>query len=305
MKLVTFETGQGSSAVGAVVGAEVVDLSAGLSDEGPAPDDIGSLLRRWPDALARAAAAVDTATRSFPLGEARLLTPVTWPRKIIAVAANYRAHMEETKRFRYESAEHASPWLFQKPITSLIGPNDEIVLPELTGKLDWEAEIGVVIGAGGSDIPESSAMEHVAGYTVVNDISAREIDVRRPDEPRPMDGFFDWLQGKWFDTSCVAGPAVLTADEVDDWTRIRVGCDVNGVRRQDATAELMIFPIPFLISYISRFVTLEPGDLIATGTPSGVGKASGTYLAAGDVVTTWVENVGELVNPVVATRPPA
>jgi 2-keto-4-pentenoate hydratase/2-oxohepta-3-ene-1,7-dioic acid hydratase in catechol pathway len=245
-----------------------------------------------------AAAALDR-DLGVAVDDTRFLVPIAQPDHVLCVAANYRAHIEETGTITYAAETESSPWFFTKPQSSLNPHRSPIVLPARYGtKVDWEAELAVVIGTGGGSIPEDQAWKHVAGYTVVNDVSARAMDVPERTTVRDRDGFHDWLHGKWFDTFCCIGPWVVTADAVPNPADIRVSLTLNGEVWQDASTALMIYPIPRLIAFVSSIVTLRPGDVIATGTPSGVGKSKGRFLAPGDVVAASVEGVGTLTNPV-------
>ncbi len=299
MKLVTYWTDAGPR-VGRVFDEAIYDLTGPLSKQGYTVRDVGELLRSdW---------TYDDA--KFPDGERvgtvddiQLLPPVLWPRKILCVAANYKEHIEETKIIDYLPRHEASPWLFEKPPTSLNGHKGEIRLPSSLGtKIDWEAELGVVIGKSCHNIEEREVWDYIFGYTIVNDVSAREVVIPHRTKVRDRDYFHDWLHGKWFDTFCCVGPWVVTSDEIPRPQELRLGCDVSGIRFQDSDTAHMIFSIAELVSFASKFVTLEPGDIIATGTPGGVGKATGRFLREGDVVETWVEGIGTLINPVTSAR---
>jgi 2-keto-4-pentenoate hydratase/2-oxohepta-3-ene-1,7-dioic acid hydratase in catechol pathway len=220
------------------------------------------------------------------MSDVRVLAPVARPSKIIAVGLNYRAHAAESAM-----AEPEAPLLFVKTPNSVVGPGDEIVVDEAdTRRADYEVELAAVIGRRARRVPVGSALDHVLGYTVGNDVSARDAQ------------FSDtqWVRGKSFDTFCPLGPWIVTADEIGDPQSLRVTCDVNGGRLQDDSTTNMIFPVAQLVAYASRFMTLEPGDVILTGTPDGVGFARRppVYLVPGDTVTVAVDRIGELTNPV-------
>ena len=210
------------------------------------------------------------------LDELRLLPPCE-PTKIIAVGRNYAAHAAEQ-----QVEVPAEPLLFLKPPSALIGHEEPIILPADSQHVDHEAELVVVIGRRGKDIPRQEALRHILGYTCGNDVTARDLQRR--------DG--QWTRGKGFDTFAPLGPWIETGISPAD---LRVLCRVNGVTRQDGRTRDMIFDIPFLVSYISHIMTLEPGDVIYTGTPAGIGP-----LAAGDVVEVEIEGIGILRNPVQA-----
>ena len=233
-----------------------------------------------------------------PAADARLLAPMgSFPRNIFCIGKNYRAHALEFTTSGFDASAGAAtptdviptaPIVFSKPFTSVIGPGDVIEShPHLTEKLDYEAELAVVIGRGGRDIAHADALDHVFGYTIVNDVTARD----RQQTHR------QWLLGKGLDTFCPMGPAVVTADEVDlaDTT---VECRVNGELRQKAPVADLIFDVPTLIADLSAGMTLVPGDVIATGTPAGVGIGFDPprFLKPGDEVAATIEPIGTLTN---------
>jgi 2-keto-4-pentenoate hydratase/2-oxohepta-3-ene-1,7-dioic acid hydratase in catechol pathway len=207
------------------------------------------------------------------------------PGKIICVGLNYRDHAEET------GAElPKAPLLFAKWGNTLIGHGDPIVLPPESKEVDYEAELGVVIGTGGRHIAEARALDHVRGYICVNDVSARDLQF--------ADG--QWTRGKSPDTFCPVGPRLVPREEIADPQALAIRCILNGETMQDSSTANMIFSVAEIISYVSRTVTLEPGDLIATGTPAGVGvfRDPKVLLKDGDEVTVEVEGLGALTNPV-------
>jgi acylpyruvate hydrolase len=243
---------------------------------------VGALLASGADWQTAAAAGGDrVAAEGVPLAP---LLPA--PEKIICIGLNYRGHAEETGLGIPEY-----PTLFAKYTRALIGPEDDIILPSNSEKVDWEAELGVIIGAEvrHADLDEAAAA--IGGYTVVNDISMRDYQSRTR----------QWLSGKTFEDSTPVGPALVTPDEVDDPADLRVTCEVDGEVVQDSSTSDFVFTPPELISYISGIITLVPGDLIITGTPSGIGAARKPprFLSAGQVVKTAVAGVGELTNTVV------
>jgi 2,4-didehydro-3-deoxy-L-rhamnonate hydrolase len=237
---------------------------------------------------------------SLPIDDVRLLIPVLIPKKILLLAGNYAKHVEERGGVAAERAE-TFPYVFLKPpSTTLTNPDDPIVIPAISpDHVDWECELGVVIGRQCRDVVEAEALEYVAAYTVVNDISDRKFSPNPGRKPRDRDKFFDWLHGKWHDTFCPIGPCLLSAEGVDPQD-MRIRLDVNGETKQDASTAQMVFPVAAVVAFVSSFVTLEPGDVISTGTPSGVGSATGTYLKPGDLVEASIESIGVLRNPVVA-----
>jgi 2-keto-4-pentenoate hydratase/2-oxohepta-3-ene-1,7-dioic acid hydratase in catechol pathway len=228
-----------------------------------------------------------------PLAGLRLLPPLDPPRgNVLAIGRNYARHAAEGARVR--GGEVEPPTVFTKAITTIAGPRADIAIdPAVSEQIDWEVELGVVIGRRGVNIPRERALEHVFGYTVVNDISARDIQ-------RGWGGQF--FKGKSLDGSCPSGPWVVTRDEVPDPQRLRLRLSVNGAVKQDATTADMIYPVDALVSWLSIGMTLLPGSLIATGTPEGVGFARQPpeFLRPGDVVEAEVEGIGTLGNRVVA-----
>ncbi|PQO90299.1 hydrolase [Massilia phosphatilytica] len=230
---------------------------------------------------------------ALPLASVRLEAPLPKPRRNLwCVGRNYHAHAKElqTSVFKDNDADPESwPIVFTKVPECVIGPTDDITLPgaAISEQIDYEAELAVVIGKGGKNITRANAMDHVFGYTVVNDITARDVQMRHQ----------QWDMGKSFDTFCPMGPWIVTADQLDG-TRTRVRCWVNGELRQDGPTANLIFDIPTLIETISRGITLYPGDVIATGTPAGVGMGlrPPRFLAAGDVVRIEIDGIGAIEN---------
>jgi 2-keto-4-pentenoate hydratase/2-oxohepta-3-ene-1,7-dioic acid hydratase in catechol pathway len=235
---------------------------------------------------------------ALPLAEVALLAPLPRPRRNLwCVGRNYHAHAKELSAsvFKDNDANPESwPIVFTKVPECVVGPRADVLLPAgVSDQIDYEAELAVVIGRGGKNIARADALAHVFGYTVVNDVTARDVQMRHQ----------QWDMGKSFDTFCPMGPWIATADEFDG-TRTRVRCWVNGELRQDGPTENMIFDIPALIETISRGITLYPGDVIATGTPAGVGMGMQPprYLAAGDVVRVEIDGLGTIENTFVEER---
>ncbi len=211
--------------------------------------------------------------------------PIDSPTKIICVGLNYRDHAEEQG-----SDLPTAPLLFAKWSNALIGPGEPIVLPPESSQVDYEAELGVVIGRTGRRVAERDALDHVRGYVCVNDVSARDLQF--------ADG--QWTRGKSPDTFCPVGPRLVPREEVEDPQSLAIRCLVNGEVLQDSTTANMVFSVAEIIAYVTRTVTLVPGDLIATGTPAGVGvfRDPQVLLQDGDEVTVEVEGLGQLTNPV-------
>jgi 2-keto-4-pentenoate hydratase/2-oxohepta-3-ene-1,7-dioic acid hydratase in catechol pathway len=224
----------------------------------------------------------------YDSGKVRFLPPLSNPPKILCLARNYVSHLQEV-----EGAAVRPPdtLLFMKPTTAIIGPEDAIVVPPFCRKLDHEVELAVVIGRGGRFIPEDAVMDHVAGYTILNDVSDRDYASQK-DSYRLINWFF--MKGQ--DTFAPLGPCLVSKDEIADPHKLRLRLWVNGKLRQDSEGEEMIFRIPRIIARVSQFVTLEPGDIVSTGTPVGTSFSTQQYLKAGDVVECEIEGIGRLRN---------
>lgn len=232
----------------------------------------------------------------LPLDSVLLRTPVAAPPKILLLAGNYAAHIEEEGKVALERAE-TFPYLFMKPATTLNDPNANIAIPRVSpGHIDYECELAIVMGRTARHVAEGDALAYVAGYTVLNDISDRRYRPFPERRERERDAFFDWQHGKWHDGFCPVGPCVRSARSMPDPQRQRVTTHVNGEVRQDGSTAQMIFPVAAIVAFISEVMTLQPGDLIATGTPAGVGATTGQYLRAGDRIEAAVAGIGVLRN---------
>lgn len=228
---------------------------------------------------------------SLPLSEVRRLAPIARPGKIFGSGINYASHKLENPA----AVMPREPGYFAKLPSSVTDPDAPVVLPYPEAQVDYEVELAVVIGRAARRVPRERALEHVFGYTVLNDVSARDVQFRAPRE--------QWItHGKGFDTFCPLGPEIVLTDEITDPATLRVRSYVNGELRQDAPTSEMLFPVPDLIAYWSREVTLEPGDVLATGTPAGCGtfRDPPLWLRPGDEVVVEVDRIGRLRNPVVA-----
>jgi 2-keto-4-pentenoate hydratase/2-oxohepta-3-ene-1,7-dioic acid hydratase in catechol pathway len=272
--------------------------AADLLDDGP--KTIADLLAGGPAALSALrtrASSGRIATDGRSTGGLDLLAPVPRPGKIVAIGRNYREHVEEEK-----ADTPPAPLIFAKWPSAVVGDGAEIHWdPALTEQVDWEAELAVVIGSTARNVAVDNALEHVLGYTCLNDVSARDLQF----------GDGQWTRGKSLDTFCPMGPAIVTADEIPDPQTLAISCVVDGEVVQESTTERMFFGVAEIISFCSRSFTLEPGDVIATGTPGGVGvfRDPPRFLADGSVVAVEIERVGRLTNTCrhvpVGARPPA
>jgi 2-keto-4-pentenoate hydratase/2-oxohepta-3-ene-1,7-dioic acid hydratase in catechol pathway len=238
---------------------------------------------------------------AIPIEKAELLVPVPKPNKIFLLAGNYAEHVKEGGGTPAERAD-TFPYVFMKPpSTTLTHPNRPVVLPKAAPDgVDWELELAVIIGKRCKNVSAADAMKFVAGYTIVNDVSQRRYRPNPNRKPRERDAFFDWLHGKWFDTFCPCGPCAVSTDSVPDPQNLTLELTVNGEAKQKGSTAQMVFPVPAVIEFISKMVTLEPGDLISTGTPAGVGAPKGTFLKPGDVIRGTIQGIGTLVTPVLA-----
>ncbi|HXG12775.1 MAG TPA: fumarylacetoacetate hydrolase family protein [Gemmataceae bacterium] len=246
--------------------------------------------------------AADQKRLALPLKAARLRVPIPEPKKVILLAGNYAEHIREGGGLAVERQKTFPYFFWKPPSTCLTHPDDPIRIPAVSpDHVDWEVELGVVIGKRCKGVSEKEALSYVAGYTVCNDVSDRRFRINPGREERPQDRFFDWLHGKWHDTFLPMGPCVLSAAAAPDPQKFPLKLRVNGQTMQDSNTSHMIFPVAALVSILSSFVTLEPGDVISTGTPSGVGNARKppVYLKPGDVVEAEIGGIGILRNPVV------
>ncbi len=237
---------------------------------------------------------------AIPAAGLTILPPVPTPGKILLLAGNYADHVREGGG-QPEDAAKTFPYVFMKPSTTITAPGAPIRIPKCSpDQIDWELELAVIIGKTSFGLTPENALDAVAGYTIVNDVSDRGFRPNPERTPRPRDAFFDWLHGKWHDTFLPMGPCVLSADECPDPQALKMTLSVNDRVEQDSSTAEMIFPVREILAFISNIMTLHPGDIICTGTPAGVGKAKGRFLKPGDVVTGSIEGIGVLQNPVEA-----
>jgi 2-keto-4-pentenoate hydratase/2-oxohepta-3-ene-1,7-dioic acid hydratase in catechol pathway len=300
MRYATFSLpGDPTERLGAVVRTDwVVDVGKTIGDQwpGPFPGDLLSLIQAGPEAWQRSA---DLLNQEAPakagdghrLSDVRVHAPITRPRKnIFCLGRNYKSHIEETARGRNVEVKLPDvPVFFTKAPTSITGPYDAVPLDAtVTQQLDYEVELAVIVGVRCKDVAQADALACVFGYTILNDVSARDL----------QKSHLQWFKGKSLDGFCPMGPVVVTADEFGDPHLKRISLRLNGETRQDSTTANMIFPIDVTIESLSRGMTLEPGDIIATGTPEGVGlgRTPPEYMKDGDVMETEVEGIGVMRN---------
>jgi len=234
-----------------------------------------------------------------PLGGLELLPPVARPGKILALASNYVDHIIEGGGTP-EPTDGRTPYVFCKLPSTLIGPDEPIRLPSVSATIDWELELAIVIGSRARRVSHADALDVVAGYLIFNDLSARDMTFPQRRYTGPNSEWFDWLNGKWCDTFAAAGPFLVSADAIPDPHDLRIRLTLNDEVWQDSSTSKMIFKIPEIIEFISSWCTLEPGDIITTGTPAGVGYSKQRYLKPGDVLQGTIEGLGTLTNPVIA-----
>ena len=298
MRYLTFSTPNNPlPRLGALHGDLIFDLQAALVDgRRAAPDTLLELIQLGPDTWAGAKAVFDAEVRlkadtTYTSDEVRWHAPIPRPLKnVFCVGRNYAAHARESAAaFKTDASLPEIPVFFSKAPTAVNGPYDDVPRhATVTAQMDWEAELGVVIGRGGRNIAARDALSHVFGYTVINDVTARDLQQRHA----------QWFKGKSLDGSCPMGPTIVTADEFGDPQDKRVSLKVNGVTKQDARTSDMIFSVATIIEWLSKGLTLEPGDIIATGTPEGVGmgRTPQEWLQDGDVVETEIEGIGIMRN---------
>ena len=231
------------------------------------------------------------------LRSVRLLAPLRRPPKLLALARNYQDHITEAGLPPVDK-RRIVPKLFLKPSSAIVGPDEPVCLPTVSHTSDWEVELAVVIGRRCHNVAVERALEVVFGYTIANDLSARTTEWGVERDPDPWNEFFDWLNGKWPDGFAPLGPYVLTADEVPDPQSLDLSLLLNGEPKQHSNTREMISTVAETIAFATRFMTLEPGDIIETGTPSGVGATTGTYLKSGDVMEARIEGLGALRTPI-------
>lgn len=324
MKLVTYSVKKGTPQVGAVVADDkiVVDLAAAdrplARKEKRKPHgffaDMLTLLEAGNKGLAAARKATRAAEAKLGakpkadgksthnLSRVRLSAPNPNPRKLLCLAGNYQDHLEEGGG-KMVAQDYETPFVFMKPPTTTVtGPGDPILISPIARTVDWEGELAVVIGRKAKGVKAKDALKYVAGYTCMNDVSERRLQVKKRKNPRPKDSWFDWLNGKWLDSFAPHGPWIVTTDEIANPQTLDISTYVNGVRKQHNNTAQMLTPVANTIAYITAFMTLEPGDMISTGTISGVGSTTGTFMKKGDIVEVEISSIGTLRNKLVKSK---
>ena len=307
MRLCRFEQG-GQPAVGFFLDDQIIPLSAAAEAAGETLEATDDLLAFLPhgsqyEAAQRVAewlAKNESVLVGISDKDSSILTPIPKPNKLLLLAGNYAKHIEEGGDIAVERAQ-TFPYVFMKPpSTTLNRHGGDIPIPAVSpDNIDWECELGVVIGKEAKGVTEAEALDYVAGYTVVNDISDRGFRPNPNRKERDRDKFFDWQHGKWHDGSCPVGPCIACPESIPDPQVLPLKLTVNGEVHQDASTALQIFPVAGVIAFVSAFITLEPGDIISTGTAAGVGHAKGVHLNPGDIVEAGIDGIGVLKNTMV------
>lgn len=301
-RLATYRAAEGARA-GIVVDGVVYD-AAELTGKAEYASTL-DILRDWTAAQAALEGAASSAAKASssgtPLKMAHLLAPALYPSAVFCAGANYADHVAEMARvqnLRPDPDPHTlglPPWHFIKASRAIVGPQAIVALPAYSKMVDWEAELTAVIGKPAKNVSLDEALSHVAGYTVANDLSARDF-IKRPGVADASPFKYDWTSQKSFDGACPLGPWIVPAKEIPDPQKLGIKLWVNDVLKQDSNTSRMIFTVAEQIAHLSTRITLHPGDLVVTGTPAGVGLARNEFLRPGDVVRVWIERVGVLIN---------
>jgi 2-keto-4-pentenoate hydratase/2-oxohepta-3-ene-1,7-dioic acid hydratase in catechol pathway len=301
-KLMTYETGEGARA-GVMCGDRAFDVAGATGEQ--RYGSVMAIVADWDRArgvlTAFAARAEPGQAGALDPANLRLLAPIPMPGAIYCAGANYRDHVLEMARaqnIQPEPDPHTlglKAWHFIKSSRCVAAPNAVIPLPAHSKKVDWEAELGAVIGRPAKNVPLQRALDVVAGYTIGNDLSARDVS-RRAGISDTSPFKFDWVGQKCFDGACPLGPWIVPAEDIPDPHKLKIELTVNGVTKQSSNTSELIFNISEQIAHLSERITLHPGDVILTGTPAGVGAGRGEFLKVGDEVRITIEHVGELVN---------
>lgn len=294
MKLLSYSKKDVTSC-GVFIDGVIIDIPSNF--EGPdAPKSIIDVLQKGISCLNEI---VESTAPRISLDSVKLLAPIPKPDKVIALAGNYSEHIKEaglSLGLSDSPRQTTVPRPFLMPPSVVIANGDVIPWPAYSKQIDYELELAVVIGKTAKRVTIKDAPNYIAGYTIVNDVSARSVTFKTNRAVRPWDEFYDWLNGKWSDGFLPTGPYLVTADEIEDVQNLDMKLTVNGRVRQKANTSQMIYSVADIVSFVSHLMTLEPGDCIATGTPSGVAAATGEFLEAGDIIECTIEKLGTLKN---------
>lgn len=308
MKLATYRHNETVSC-GVVTERGVVDIPSAWTQANP-PSSVQEILTRGASCLEQIRQLAVASQQALPVESVSLMAPLPRPGKLLALAGNYAEHIKEASLNRGfdlglsdSPRQTTTPRPFLMPSTVVSDPNAVIPWPAYSREIDYELELAVVIGKTAKCVDAADALDYVAGYTIANDVSARSVTFKEARGPRPWDEFYDWLNGKWADGFCPMGPYLVTKDEIADVQNLQMTLKVNGQVRQNANTGQMIYPVADIVSFLSHLMTLEPGDVIATGTPSGVGVATGNFLQAHDAIECAIEGLGTLTNTL-GEKPP-
>jgi 2-keto-4-pentenoate hydratase/2-oxohepta-3-ene-1,7-dioic acid hydratase in catechol pathway len=291
MKLITFKKNT-SICAGILTDEGIVDLTGDFQS-------VKHIIAGGSETIKKIRSIIDECTKFIDPSAVKLLAPVPDPPKVLALAGNYSEHIIEvglTLGLSDSPRKTTVPRPFLMPPTVVIGHDEEIPWPAYSENIDYEIELAVVIGKKAKCVTPEQAHDCIAGYTIANDVSARSVTFAKGRKKRPWDEFYDWLNGKWADGFLPMGPFLLTADEVENVQNLQMTLKVNGEIRQNANTSKMIFSVYQIVSFLSYLMTLQPGDVIATGTPEGVAMATGNFLKSGDEIECTIEKLGTLVN---------
>lgn len=301
MKLATYIL-EGNVSCGIVTERGLVDIPSSWKNANP-PKSLKEALDRGPACLDRIREIAQSATQTTPPDRVRLLAPIPRPGKILALAGNYSEHIKEASLHRGfqlglsdSPRQTTTPRPFLMPSTCVVGPDETVAWPVYSEQIDYELELAIVISRSAKCVTAQNAPAYIAGYTIANDVSARSVTFKKGRQQRPWDEFYDWLNGKWADGFCPMGPYLVTKDEIPDVQNLKMVLKVNDEVRQNANTAQMIYSVADIVSFLSHLMTLEPGDVICTGTPSGVGMATGNFLKPGDRIECNIESLGTLAN---------
>ena len=301
MKLLTYRRDDTVSC-GILTDRGIVDILSSWKGPNP-PRSVKEVLEQDRSGLDQLRRLAESKAKVIPLDSVKLLAPIPRPGKVLALAGNYSAHIKEAALKRgfdlglSDSPRQTTvPRPFLKPATCILSPGETIPWPVYSREIDYELELAIVIGRPAKSVRADDAMDYIAGYAIANDVSARSVTFSKDRQKRPWDEFYDWLNGKWADGFCPMGPYLVTGDEIANVQNLKMVLKVNGEIRQNANTSQMIYMVADIVSFLSHIMTLEPGDVICTGTPSGVGVATGNFLQAGDRIECAIEGLGTLTN---------